>query len=171
MAEGRQGNLPPSAAGAGNPTPTPAVPPAANPFAAMMQQMMGNPAQMQQGAGTNPAAAAQPGNPMAANPFAAMMQQMQQGGANPAAAPQANPMAANPFAAMMQQAQGQQDGADLENNPMRQQVLRVRFSQQLQQLMAMGFSNEIVCLRVLAQHNGRVDAAMDALLSMGDACS
>merc|ERR1719410_2474162 len=104
-----------------------------------------------------------------------MMQQMQQGaGANPAAAQQANPMAANPFAAMMQQMQGQQgqqDGADLENNPMRQQVLRVRFSQQLQQLMAMGFTNEIVCLRVLSQHNGRVDAAMDALLSTGDASS
>merc|ERR1719330_2152825 len=105
-----------------------------------------------------------------------MMQQMQQGaGANPAAAAQqANPTAANPFAAMMQQMQGQQgqqDGADLENNPMRQQVLRVRFSQQLQQLMAMGFTNEMVCLKVLAQHNGRVDAAMDALLTMGDACS
>merc|ERR1712012_1103512 len=100
------------------------------------------------------------------------MQQMQQGaGGDFAAAQGANPMAANPFAAMMQQAQGQQGGADLENNPMRQQVLRVRFSQQLQQLIAMGFTNEIVCLRVLAQHNGRVDAAMDALLSMGDASS
>merc|ERR550532_3207177 len=100
--------------------------------------MMGNPAQMQQGADTNPAAAGQQANPMAANPFAAMMQQLQQGaGGNFAAAAQeANPMAANPFAAMMQQAQGQQGGADLENNPMRQQVLRVRFSQQLQQLMA-----------------------------------
>merc|ERR1719356_1980774 len=141
----------------------------------MMQQMMGNPAQMQQAASTNPAAAAQTANPMAANPFAAMMQQMQGAGASPGAAAQpANPMAANPFAAMMQQMQGQQgqeDGADLENNPMRQQVLRVRFAQQLQQLMAMGFTNEIVCLRVLAQHNGRVDAAMDALLSMGDASS
>merc|ERR1719210_3135343 len=134
---GQAGQPAPSAAGAGNPTPASATPPPANPMApnpfapnpmaAMMQQMMGNPAQMQQGPGTNPTAAAQPANPMAANPFAAMMQQMQQGaGANPAAAAQqANPMAANPFAATMQQAQGQQDvAADLENNPMRQQVLR-----------------------------------------------
>merc|ERR1711902_260287 len=95
------------------------------------------------------------------------------------AAQQANPMAANPFAAMMQQMQGQQmqgqqmqgqqDGADLEDNPVRQQMMRMRFSQQLQQLVAMGFTNETVCLRVLAQHDGRVDSAMDALLTMGDA--
>merc|ERR1712039_776328 len=77
------------------------------------------------------------------------------GGLGGASLPQANaaPESAaggNPLEAMMMPAQ------------------RARFADQLSQLMAMGFTNEAVCLRVLAQHNGRVDAALDALLSMGD---
>merc|ERR1719330_1344599 len=54
-----------------------------------------------------------------------------------------------------------------QDNPMALQMQRVRFAGQLQQLLAMGFTDEAVCLRVLAQHDGRVDSAIDALLSMG----
>merc|ERR1711988_837981 len=42
---------------------------------------------------------------------------------------------------------------------------RVRLASQLTQLVAMGFTNETLCLQVLVQHNGRVDAAIDTLLS------
>mmetsp|Transcript_104729 Transcript_104729/g.191237 ORF Transcript_104729/g.191237 Transcript_104729/m.191237 type:complete len:98 (+) Transcript_104729:2-295(+) len=45
---------------------------------------------------------------------------------------------------------------------------RAQFATQLAQLSAMGFVNEEACLRVLAQHQGRVDAAIDALLSSGE---
>ncbi|CAE7206218.1 unnamed protein product [Symbiodinium sp. KB8] len=42
---------------------------------------------------------------------------------------------------------------------------RARFASQLTQLSAMGFTNEAACLRALAQHEGRLDAAIDTLLS------
>merc|ERR1711965_765186 len=42
---------------------------------------------------------------------------------------------------------------------------RARFTAQLAQLSAMGFCNEAACLRALQQHQGRVDAAIDALLA------
>merc|ERR1712066_835536 len=103
--------------------------PAPNPMAAMMQQMMSDPARMQQSM--------------------AMAQQLFGGSASstPAAAsPITTTPASNPMAEAMLSAQ------------------RVRFASQLAQLVAMGFTNEAVCLRALAQHNGRVDAAIDALL-------
>eukprot|EP00438_Fugacium_kawagutii_P031540 Skav209361 [mRNA] locus=scaffold1388:73401:78590:- [translate_table: standard] len=46
-------------------------------------------------------------------------------------------------------------------NPMN----RIRFASQLAQLSSMGFTNEAACLRALARHEGRVDAAIDALLA------
>merc|ERR1712139_376027 len=48
---------------------------------------------------------------------------------------------------------------------------RVRFASQLAQLSAMGFCNEAACLSALQQHQGRVDAAIDALLASGDSCA
>eukprot|EP00439_Symbiodinium_sp_Y106_P035823 s411_g4.t1 len=45
------------------------------------------------------------------------------------------------------------------------ELQRARFASQLTQLSAMGFTNEAACLRALAQHEGRVDAAIDTLLS------
>merc|ERR1711918_248402 len=48
------------------------------------------------------------------------------------------------------------------------QFARARFAAQLGQLAAMGFTNEAACLRALQQHQGRVDAAIDALLVSGD---
>merc|ERR1719443_2129907 len=52
---------------------------------------------------------------------------------------------------------------------MTDEVARVRFASQLTQLMGMGFTNEALCLQALRQHNGRVDAAIDALLSSPEA--
>ncbi|OLP77800.1 hypothetical protein AK812_SmicGene42101 [Symbiodinium microadriaticum] len=45
------------------------------------------------------------------------------------------------------------------------ELQRARFASQLTQLSAMGFTNEAACLRALAQHEGRLDAAIDTLLS------
>lgn len=45
---------------------------------------------------------------------------------------------------------------------------RVRFASQLAQLSSMGFNNEAACLRALARHEGRVDAAIDSLLAGED---
>merc|ERR1712187_316263 len=107
--------------------------PAPNPMAAMMQQMMSDPARMQQSM--------------------AMSQQLFGGSAPPTPAADSAitaPPASNPMAEAMLSAQ------------------RARFAGQLAQLVAMGFTNEAVCLRALAQHNGRVDAAIDALLSSGE---
>merc|ERR1711941_236020 len=116
-----------------------------------MQQMMSNPAMMQQSM--------------------AMAQQMFGGGAfgtsqgltgaptpalpsTPAGAlPITGAPAANPMAEAMLSAQ------------------RVQFASQLSQLVAMGFTNEAVCLRALAQHNGRVDVAIDSLLASGEGSS
>jgi hypothetical protein len=46
-------------------------------------------------------------------------------------------------------------------------MARARFTSQLAQLSAMGFCNEAAALRALQQHQGRVDAAIDALLAEG----
>merc|ERR1712176_1383996 len=107
--------------------------PALNPMAAMMQQMMSDPARMHQSM--------------------AMSQQLFGGSAPPtpaAASPITAPPASNPMEETMLSAQ------------------RIRFAGQLAQLVAMGFTNEAMYLRALAQHNGRVDAAIDALLSSGE---
>jgi ubiquilin len=53
--------------------------------------------------------------------------------------------------------------------PMDDMMLRARFAHLLPQLTAMGFTNEALCLRVLQQQNGRLDAAIDVLLTSGDA--
>jgi len=165
----------------------PAIP-AANPMAAMMQQMM-NPAQ-QQTAGTAPGAVGTP--TPAANPMAAMMQQMMSdpaqmqqimamrqqltgGGGMPAggaagyAAPAApTAPAANPMAAMMQQLMGGGLAGAPAAAPMDSAAQRLQYANQLSQLAAMGFTDEEACLRALVQHNGRVDAAMDVLLGAGN---
>lgn len=57
------------------------------------------------------------------------------------------------------------DGNGQVNTEASEEVNRVRFAAQLAQLATMGFSNETLCLQALARTNGRVDAAIDALLS------
>mmetsp|Transcript_43129 Transcript_43129/g.80937 ORF Transcript_43129/g.80937 Transcript_43129/m.80937 type:complete len:452 (+) Transcript_43129:84-1439(+) len=134
----------------------------ANPMATMMQQMMSNPAMMQQsmamaqqmfgqGAGA-PAAATTP----ASNPMATMMQQMM-----------SSPALMQSFggAGLTEVTEASSSPAAL---PAAANFQRAQFATQLAQLSAMGFVNEEACLRVLAQHQGRVDAAIDALLSSGE---
>merc|ERR1719353_2677182 len=90
----------------------------------------------------------------------------------PAAAPAAPAMQPNPFAAMMMRPPGPMGGAAPgaapAANAASEQMNRARFASQLTQLTSMGFSNEAACLRALAQHNGRVDAAIDTLLASGE---
>mmetsp|Transcript_58765 Transcript_58765/g.148889 ORF Transcript_58765/g.148889 Transcript_58765/m.148889 type:complete len:188 (-) Transcript_58765:93-656(-) len=158
--------------------------PAANPMGAMVQQMMSNPAQMQQmmnmtqqlfgsaaptGAGTNVPAAPE------GSPMPAMMQQMM---SNPAQMQHMMNMTQQLLGGgslggglMPEAASGpvaMQGGDAISAVPVEAQQ-RVRFAEQLSQLMAMGFTNEALCLRALAQHNGRVDAAIDTLLASGGA--
>merc|ERR1719203_2293081 len=86
-------------------------------------------------------------------------------------------MQQNPLLQMMMQPQQQQQQPQQQPQQQQQPAVddrtlplhRARFANQLSQLVAMGFTNETVCLRALVQHDGRVDAAIDALLSMGDA--
>merc|ERR1719502_2035286 len=99
----------------------------ANPMAAMMQQMMSNPAMMQQS-----------------------MQMAQMFGGQPGM--------------FGEQAVEEED----DSAPQDDAVLRVRFASQLTQLSAMGFCNESACLRALQRHQGRIDAAIDTLLSSGE---
>mmetsp|Transcript_242 Transcript_242/g.433 ORF Transcript_242/g.433 Transcript_242/m.433 type:complete len:443 (-) Transcript_242:47-1375(-) len=140
----------------------PTTSPGANPMATMMQQMMSNPAMMQQsmamaqqmfgqGAGA-PAAATTP----ASNPMATMMQQMM-----------SSPALMQSFggAGLTEVTEASSSPAAL---PAAANFQRAQFATQLAQLSAMGFVNEEACLRVLAQHQGRVDAAIDALLSSGE---
>merc|ERR1712151_798897 len=109
-----------------------------------MQQMVNNPALMQQSL-----AMAQQmfGDPARMQQSMAMAQQLFGGGDSGGAT---SAPAASPMADAMLSAQ------------------RARFASQLSQLVAMGFTNEVVCLRALAQHNGRVDAAIDSLLASGE---
>merc|ERR1719161_1921159 len=103
----------------------------------MMQQMMQNP-QMMQGA-------------MQASPFA------QQGGFGQ------NPMFGN-FAPPAPAEGGAMDEAAVAAaaaNPM----VRARFAMQLENLLAMGFSDEQKCLRALVQCEGNVDRALDRLFA------
>jgi ubiquilin len=165
-----------------------------NPMQDMMQQMMQNPAMMQQsmqmaqqmfggggmGIGMQPPTPVTGGSettmpststpPATPNPF----------GMQPAVAGGNGQM--NPFAAMMQQMMPnagmmQPNPAFLGMNagtspappatPMTEQMQKMRFASQLTQLTMMGFTNEAACLHALAQHNGRIDAAIDTLLSSG----
>jgi hypothetical protein len=126
----------------------------------MMQQMMSNPQMMQESMqmaqammGNNTpgyGGAIGGANPMAPNPMSAMIQQMM--AAPPAAANATGDAADAPVPAAT------------ELNPM----VRARFASQLSQLSVMGFCNEQACLRALLQHQGRVDAAIDTLLSSPD---
>jgi len=179
---------------------------APNPMAAMMQQMMSDPARMQQmmamaqqlmvpqvGAERgvhaetsassdlfpNPLTAAMSSTPAGAvqtgesNPMAATMQQTL--GAQSGLSPNLGPN--NMMAMMMQQMMapgGQEATAEPSTQgtpPLTSVSLRMRFAGQLAQLAAMGFSNEEACLRALAQHNGRLDSAIDTLVSSTDSCA
>mmetsp|Transcript_255 Transcript_255/g.470 ORF Transcript_255/g.470 Transcript_255/m.470 type:complete len:121 (-) Transcript_255:158-520(-) len=118
----------------------------------MMQQMMSNPQAMQ-------------------NMMQARMNLLQQmnggagmGGYGAAAQP---PVAPTTPAAATTPAAGTPVAPAGQDNPMAAQMQRARFATQLSQLSGMGFGNEAACLRALAQHNGRVDAAIDTLLSEG----
>merc|ERR1712048_1147466 len=158
---------------------TPTMPaPAANPMAAMMQQMMGA------GGGQMPSGQSTP----AANPMNAMMQQMM---SNPAVMQQSMAMAQQMFSGGAVAPNQNQAGfpspaptftpagalpatTTPAGNPMADAMLsaqRAQFASQLSQLVAMGFTNEALCLRALAQHNGRIDAAIDTLLSSGESCA
>merc|ERR1711904_154893 len=120
------------------PATQPAANPPANPFAQMMQQMMQNPQMMQNAIQMNPMFGPQGGfgqNPMLGN-FAAPAPA--QGGAMEEAA-----------------------GAAAAANPM----VRARFQMQLENLLAMGFSDEQKCLRALVQCEGNVDRALDRLFA------
>jgi len=124
------------------------------------------------GAVSQPNAAAppapQPANPtmnQPVNPFANMMQQMMQnpqfmqGMGGGMGQPQM-PM----FGAPQAQNGGAMDEAQLAaaaSNPM----VRARFAQQLDAMIAMGFSDEQKCLRALVQCDGNVDRALDKMFS------
>lgn len=185
-----------------------------DPMAAMMQQMMSNPAMMQQsmqmasqmfggqqGAGLgapSPTPTALPTQAPTAtpqDPMAAMMQQMMN---NPAMMQQSMQMAQQMFGnqsgngaglpgvgfpgmfgaptvpptspAADSDAQGLNTAAGVPAAGT-DAFARARFASQLAQLSAMGFCNEAACLRALQQHQGRVDAAIDSLLSSGEGCS
>jgi ubiquilin len=131
---------------------TPALPPAqpqpnADPFAQMMQTMMSNPAMMQQSMQMAQAMNGNQGGAGGHGGFPGMF------GMPPVApvAPTANPAAGAPVA-----------GAAVPDA-----FARAQFASQLAQLSAMGFCNEAASLRALQQHQGRVDAAIDALLAEG----
>merc|ERR1719217_1086005 len=77
---------------------------------------------------------------------------------------------ANPFAAQMAQQMGAAlppppaGGAETEQ-PAPGPMDRMRFAMQLQQLAAMGFADEEVCLAALARAQGNVDRALDILFA------
>jgi len=123
-------------------SPAPQLGNAANPFAAMMQQMMSNPAMMQQQSQMAQQMFGFPG------PFGAA------GMPTGVTAPNAAAQGTDASAAVTV------PGADA--------LVRMRFATQLAQLSTMGFCNEAACLRALQTHQGRVDAAIDALLASGD---
>jgi len=147
----------------------------ANPMQNMMQQMMQNPAMMQQAmqmaqAMRNPAGGAPGGLPNAQTPTTPSVQTpMQPMGMGPAAG--VNPFQQMMMQQMMNQGAGQQAGTapvGQAPNPvanMPEAMQRARFAAQLQQLAGMGFTDESKCLRALVQHEGRLDAALDVLLS------
>lgn len=135
-----------------------------NPMQQMMQQMMSNPAMMQQAMAMSqqmmsqqmmPQAHAQ-GNPA---PLSGLG-----GGAGGFGSP---PAGVNPFQMMMQQMNsgGVPAQGTGESQPIPESAQRMRFASQLMQLANMGFTDESTCLRALAQHNGRLDSAIDVLLT------
>lgn len=188
-----------------------ATPPtqAQDPMNGMMQQMMTNPAMMQQAQQmmSNPAMMQQMaqmfggmggmggngfgGTPPSATPDVSAAP-VPQSGPGVTAAPFMNPlgfgqasqnplqqMMSNPALMQMMGNMGGQMGA----NPMgpasqpvdgdamgnggngANAIFRMRYAPQLAQLAAMGFTDENLCLQALQRCNGRVDAALDSLLS------
>jgi ubiquilin len=135
---------PPATFGATAPTQAGATSPV-NPLASMMQQMMQDPAQMQQMMQTS-------------MQFRSLMGGMAGLGAPGPGGFGAAPTTGTPSTAVPNP---MTDAA----NPFAQAAQRARFASQLTQLQTMGFTDEATCLRVLAEHNGRIDAAIDALLS------
>merc|ERR1712032_1630481 len=118
---------------------------------AIAQNMMQAPSGMQNTSGTPTQPVGTPMTPvtsmgMGMNPFQQMMMQQMM---NPPAAATAAAQEPNQIAAMPEAVQ------------------RARFAPQLAQLAGMGFTDEPMCLRALVQHNGRLDAAIDVLLSGG----
>merc|ERR1719473_2481954 len=114
------------------------------------------------------------------------MQQVQQMMSNPESMRQVQQMMNNPQAMQraMQMMSGQHQGMQagmpfghgIDTQPAQtpvsgptEDMLRARFAHLLPQLAAMGFTNETLCLRALQQQNGRLDAAIDMLLTSGDA--
>jgi len=150
---------------------------APNPMHQMMQQMMNPQGQTPMGAanpaGLGAAAGGQP-NLMQPNPMHQMMQQMMnpQGQAPMGgAANGAGGMAPNPMQQMLQQMSAGQPGVGAGAGggaaAVPESVQKMQFASQLMQLANMGFSDESMCLRALAQHNGRLDSAIDMLLTGG----
>jgi len=142
---------------------------------AQVQQMMQNPAIL---GAMSPQAQQMMQNPM-------MMQQMQQMMQNPQAMQQMMQFAgamggggggmggqnANPFAAQMAQQMGAAlpppaaGGTETTEPAAPGPMDRMRFAMQLQQLAAMGFADEEVCLAALARAQGNVDRALDILFA------
>merc|ERR1712194_67322 len=162
-----------------------------NPMAAMMQQMMsqqgsastlgGNPMQMQQNYQAmmnNQDVLAQRQAALMANPEllaqrCAQLQQMYGVELDPnavqqmmAGIPPANQAAASPPAAAPTSTLGPMFSQTNAQTPTSEEASRARFASQLTQLAAMGFTNEELCLQALSQNHGRVDQAIDALISM-----
>jgi len=136
--------------GTSAPNPTP------NPMQQMMQQMMNNPAMMQQAMAMTQQMMNRPGQAQGgANAMG--------GGFNPGAFGGPNLQAMMQQMNAAQQMNAGQQGAGQAEVP--EAILKARFASQLVQLANMGFSDEGLCLRALQQHNGRVDSAIDALLT------
>lgn len=146
-----------------------AAQPGANPMQQMMQQMMSNPAMMQQVMSMRQQMMQQQphveGQGNVGQPTGGLNPAPFSGGAGAGAGGFGASPGGNPFQQMMQQmnagaAQGTGDVA-----PVPESVQRMRFASQLMQLANMGFTDESMCLRALAQHNGRLDSAIDVLLT------
>lgn len=167
----------------------------ANPMANMMQQMMQNPQMMQQAMQMmqNPqmsqmmmqnqgqSAGATPFATPGAAPLGAHAATPGMTGASPFGTLAANPWAANPnlYGSFNQGANPFQQMAQMMNphgggfggqqgsgeSAVPESVQKVRFASQLMQLANMGFCDEGMCLRALAQHNGRLDSTIDMLLT------
>merc|ERR1719214_336293 len=101
----------------------------------------------------------------------AMQQMMQFAGAMGGGGGGMGGQNANPFAAQMAQQMGAAlpppaaGGTETTEPAAPGPMDRMRFAMQLQQLAAMGFADEEVCLAALAQAQGNVDRALDILFA------
>jgi ubiquilin len=139
--------------------------PGANPMQDMMQQMMQNPAMMQQSMQMAQQMFGGGGMGMGMQPTPPI------GTGDTTTPTTSTPQAMTPNPSVNSILGGMQPPGAFPTataTPMTEQMHRIRFASQLTQLTMMGFSNEAACLHALAQHNGRVDAAIDTLLSSGE---